>query len=104
MLAAESSKLMYGFDSLYGQRVDPGRRPRCHLVTRQQPRSFVASTDSELNHEIDASPGWLSNDRGVHERSMGLGRHRNKAFGDVQGQFEVDVQLDEYGATEGRHP
>lgn len=102
--AGREQVLMYGFDSLQVDSVlTPVDAPAVIWSHASVGASFKShkQRDSELNHEIDASLGWLSNDRGVHERSMVLDATLHKAFGDVQGQFEVDVQLDEYGATEG---
>ena len=95
--------LMYGFDSL---QVDSAMTPLDAPAVTWSHAAIGASfkshkkRDSELNHEVDATLGWLTNDRGTRERTLGLDATLDKAFGDVRGQFDVDVQLDEYSAGE----
>ena len=100
--AGSEQVLMYGFDSL---QVDSALTPADAPVVMWSHVTLGASfkshknRDRELNHEIDATLGWLRNDRGAHERSVSLSATLDKAFGEVRGQLDVDVQLDEYGAN-----
>ena len=99
--AGSEQVLMYGFDSL---QVDSALTPADAPVVMWSHATLGASfkshknRDRELNHEIDATLGWLSNDRGAHERSVSLNATLDKAFGEARGQLDVEVQLDEYGA------
>ena len=99
--AGSEQVLMYGFDSL---QVDSALTPTDAPVVLWSHATLGASfkshknRDRELNHEIDATLGWLSNDRGAHERSVSLNATLDKAFGEARGQLDVEVQLDEYGA------
>ena len=100
--AGSEQVLMYGFDSL---QVDSALTPTDAPVVMWSHATLGASfkshknRDRDLNHEIDATLGWLRNDRGAHERSVGLNATLDKAFGEVRGQLGVDVQLDQYGAS-----
>ena len=99
--AGSEQVLMYGFDSL---QVDSALTPADAPVVMWSHATLGASfkshknRDRELNHEIDATLGWLRNDRGAHERSVSLNATLDKAFGEARGQLDVEVQLDEYGA------
>ena len=99
--AGSEQVLMYGFDSL---QVDSALTPADAPVVIWSHATLGASfkshknRDRELNHEIDATLGWLRNDRGAHERSVSLNATLDKAFGEARGQLDVEVQLDEYGA------
>ena len=100
--AGSEQVLMYGFDSL---QVDSALTPTDAPVVRWSHATLGASfkshknRDRDLNHEIDATLGWLRNDRGAHERSVGLNATLDKSFGEVRGQLGVAVQLDQYGAS-----
>ena len=101
--AGSERVLMYGFDSLQvDSALTPIDAPSVMWSHATLGASFKShkKRDKEMNHEIDATLGWLRNERGTHERSFGLSATLDKALGEVRGQFDVDVQLDEYGATE----
>ena len=89
---------MYGFDSLAGgQRIDSCG---CTFVMWSQAqvgpsfKSHHKNSDRELNHEIDATLGWLRQRPNAHERSVSLNATLDKAFGEARGQLDVEVQLD----------
>lgn len=100
--AGREQVLMYGFDSLQvDSALTPVEAPSVLWSHATLGASFKShkNRDRELNHEIDATLGWLGNDRGAHERSVTLNATFDKAFGEARGQIDVDVQLDEYGAS-----
>ena len=101
--AGQNQVLMYGFDSL---RVDSALTPNAaptvvwsHAMLATKLKSHKTG-ENDFNHEVDIQLGWLGNDIGAHERTLGVSANAHRAFGEFQGKLDVDLQFDQYGANE----
>lgn len=98
--AGRNQILLYGFDSLG---VDTGFTPveaPAVVWSRAQVQANFKSHHKDstaFNHSADVSVGWLGNDRDVQERSVKIDAVGTKFFGSLRGQFEMNVQMDQYG-------
>ena len=102
--AGQNQVLMYGFDSL---RVDSALTPNAaptvvwsHAMLATKLKSHKTG-ENDFNHEVDIQLGWLGNNLGAHERTLGVSANAHRALANSKGNWMSIFSLTNTGQRRG---